>query len=99
MGLEQITSTVWQQIASAGLPSLLMAIAVWWLQKNCSQMVAVLNQERSERLDMMESHVKECEEDRKRINEKVFDLAEKIGELKAANFSLQNKHKNPSNEQ
>ena len=47
---------------------------------------------------MMESHVKECEEDRKRINEKVFDLAEKIGELKAANFSLQNKRKNPSKE-
>ena len=56
---------LWNQIAAAGLPALLMAVAVWWLQKGNNQLVNELNKERSQRLDVMEKHIKECDDDRK----------------------------------
>jgi hypothetical protein len=59
-----IPSEVWEQIASNGLPSLLMAIAVWWLQKGQRELVMELNKERSERIDALEAHVETCDKDR-----------------------------------
>lgn len=56
---------IWTSIASAGLPSLLMAVAVWWLSKGNQQLVAALNAERNERLDSMETHIRDCDADRK----------------------------------
>lgn len=58
---------IWQSIASAGLPSLLMAVAVWWLQKGNAHLVNELNKERSERLDAMEAHITDCDQDRKEL--------------------------------
>lgn len=58
---------IWQSIASAGLPALLMACAVWWLQKGNRELVVELNRERSERLDGMEGHISECDNDRKEL--------------------------------
>lgn len=60
---------LWNQIASAGLPAILMSVAVWWLQKGNTQLVNQLNQERSERLDKMEKHVDECDRDRKELRD------------------------------
>jgi hypothetical protein len=60
---------IWNQIASAGLPALLMAVAVWWLIKGNNQLVNELNRERSERLDKMERHVDECDRDRKELRD------------------------------
>lgn len=60
---------IWNQIASAGLPALLMAIAVWYLQKGNNELVKELNRERSERLDTMERHIKDCDDDRKQLRD------------------------------
>lgn len=60
---------LWQQIASAGLPALLMAAAVWWLQKSNRELVGELNKERSERLDLMEQHIKDCDNDRRELRD------------------------------
>lgn len=46
-----------------------MAIAVWWLQKGNNQLVNELNKERSQRLDVMEKHIKECDDDRKLLRD------------------------------
>ena len=102
MGISEFNDLLLQQLASAGLPALLMAIAVWWLQKSNSNIISAYNKERSERLDMMEQHMRSCDEDRRRISDKLsavsdrmVDMAHQIGELKAANFSLAEKRKNP----
>jgi hypothetical protein len=60
---------LWNQIASAGLPALLMAVAVWYLQKGNNELVKELNRERSERLDTMERHIKDCDDDRKQLRD------------------------------
>jgi hypothetical protein len=60
---------IWNQIASAGLPALLMGVAVWWLIKGNNQLVHELNRERSERLDKMEKHVDDCDRDRKELRD------------------------------
>jgi len=58
---------IWESIARAGLPALLMALAVWWLQKTNRELVGALNSERSERLDAMEQHIVACDADRKEL--------------------------------
>lgn len=58
---------IWQSIASAGLPSLLMAVAVWWLKESNQKLLNELNKERSERLDSMEAHITDCDADRKEL--------------------------------
>jgi hypothetical protein len=60
---------LWNQIASAGLPALLMAVAVWYLQKGNNELVKELNRERSERLDTMEKHIRDCDDDRKQLRD------------------------------
>ena len=60
---------IWNQIAAAGLPALLMGVAVWWLTRSNTELVKELNKERSERLDTMEGHIKDCDEDRKQLRD------------------------------
>lgn len=60
---------IWNQIAAAGLPALLMAVAVWWLQKGNTSLVNELNKERSQRLDAMEAHIKDCDDDRRNLRD------------------------------
>ena len=60
---------IWNSIAAAGLPALLMGVAVWWLTRSNSQLITELNKERSERLDGMESHIQECDRDRKELRD------------------------------
>jgi hypothetical protein len=60
---------IWNSLASAGLPALLMGVAVWWLTRSNSQLISELNKERSERLDAMESHITECDRDRKELRD------------------------------
>lgn len=65
----EIPTEIWESIARAGLPALLMALAVWWLQKTNRELVGALNAERSERLDAMESHIANCDTDRKELRD------------------------------
>ncbi len=63
--LAEIPVNIWEQVASAGVPALLMAVAVWWLQKGNRELVVELNRERSDRIDALEKHVEDCDTDRK----------------------------------
>jgi hypothetical protein len=67
MILAEIPANLWEQIAGAGVPALLMAIAVAWLQKSNRELVMELNRERSERIDGLEKHVEDCDTDRKEL--------------------------------
>lgn len=73
---------IWKQIAAAGLPALLMAVAVWYLHKanqkqgeNQDKLIARLDQERGERLDFMEGHIKACDEDRQDLRKELLRVA------------------------
>lgn len=60
---------IWNALASAGLPAILMGVAVWWLTRSNSQLISELNKERTERLDAMETHIAECDRDRKELRD------------------------------
>ena len=60
---------IWNSLASAGLPALLMGVAVWWLTRSNSQLVTELNKERTGRLDARERHIAECDRDRKELRD------------------------------
>ena len=46
-----------------------MGVAVWWLTRSNSQLITELNKERSERLDILEKHIEDCEKDRKDLRD------------------------------
>ena len=58
---------LWNELASAGLPALLMAMAVWWLQKSNRELLTELNRERTDRLDLMQEQITKCEDDRAKL--------------------------------
>ncbi|MEY4442984.1 MAG: hypothetical protein RL442_1984 [Pseudomonadota bacterium] len=58
---------LWNELASAGLPALLMAMAVWWLQKSNRELLTELNRERTDRLDLMQEQIAKCEDDRAKL--------------------------------
>jgi hypothetical protein len=59
--------SIWETLASSGTPALLMACAVWWLQKGNRELVMELNKERSDRIDTLENHVVNCDKDRSEL--------------------------------
>jgi hypothetical protein len=61
------TPDIWNELASAGLPALLMAMAVWWLQKSNRELLTELNRERTDRLDLMQEQIAKCENDRAKL--------------------------------
>lgn len=61
------TPDIWNELASAGLPALLMALAVWWLQKSNRDLLTELNRERTDRLDLMQEQIRNCEQDRAKL--------------------------------
>lgn len=70
---------LWKQIAAAGLPALLMAIALRYLVNSNTTLITQLNGERSERLDSMEKHMSECDADRKELRVELLRLARIAG--------------------
>ena len=60
---------IWNILADKGLPFVFMAVAVWYLRSSNRELVTELNKERSERLDAMESHITECDKDRKDLRD------------------------------
>lgn len=69
----EIGVNIWEQIASAGLAPLLMACAVWYLQKGNRELVMELNKERSERIGVLEEHVVNCDKDRTELRDMLLD--------------------------
>ena len=67
--MTELDIAIVKSIAEAGLPAMLMAAAVYWLQRSNTKLVNQLNAERSERLDAMEQHVKDCDTDRKELRD------------------------------
>lgn len=44
-----------------------MALAVWWLQKSNRDLLTELNRERTDRLDLMQEQIQNCEQDRAKL--------------------------------
>lgn len=82
---------IFSSIATAGLPALLMAIAIRYLMKanekqaeSNERLIARLDQERSERLDAMEAHIQACDKDRNELRQQLMRvLGMGSGELRA----------------
>lgn len=81
--------SVWDQIIAAGLPSVLMAMAVWWLQRSNASLVGELHMERKERLDAMSAELQRlrersdrCEADRLELHRQFAHLIRDNPELK-----------------
>lgn len=73
--------SVWDQIIAAGLPAVLMALAVWWLQRSNTTLVGELHVERKERLDAMAGEMErlrqrsdDCETDRLELHKQFARL-------------------------
>lgn len=73
--------SIFQSIASAGLPAVLMAIAVWYLQKSNAELITQLNKEREERLCTLEAHIETCDKERSQLREKVIEMALRLGKV------------------
>ena len=72
---------IWEQLATAGLPALLMALAVWYLKSSNDKLVAELHKEREERLDSMAAELDRlrersdaCERDRLELHRQMAEL-------------------------
>lgn len=74
-----------KQLVSAGLPILMMAFAVWWLNKKSEagaaaaqatqkEFIAALNQERNERIQILEEKSDICEKDRYSLREQLIEI-------------------------
>lgn len=68
-------------LVGAGLPSLLMAVAVCHLNKSNNVLIQELNREREERLDAMQAHIEKleaksdtCERDRLELHRQIAKL-------------------------
>ena len=70
---------LWKQIAAAGLPAVLMAVAVWYLVRGNNGLITQLNSERSAHLNLMETHMSECDADRKELRFELLRLARLAG--------------------
>jgi hypothetical protein len=76
-----LISSIWTAIISAGLPAILLALAVRYLSTGNNVLVEQLNKERGERLDAMEGHITKlqersdnCERDRLELHKQVAVL-------------------------
>ncbi len=71
-----------KQLAAASVPVALMFYAIRWLvganekqQESNRELVQQLNAERSDRLDKMETHIRECDEDRRNLRAELLRIA------------------------
>ena len=76
-----IITSIWTSLLSAGLPAVLLALAVKWLSAGNKVLINQLNEERGERLDAMEKHISKlqersdsCERDRLELHKQVAVL-------------------------
>lgn len=73
--------TVWDQIIAAGLPAVLMALAVWWLQRSNTTLVGELHVERKERLDSMAAEMQRLRERSDRCEADRLELHKQFARL------------------
>lgn len=69
---------IWNQVAAAGLPCLLLSVAVWWLQRSNAEFHAENRTQWEKRFEMLNSHYKECDTDRKKLRKQLDDLTERF---------------------
>lgn len=80
---QQLLTSLVQGIGSAGLPCVMMAVVVWYLQKSNRELITQLNTERDERLTTMESHMEACDKERSELRGQLLDFAIRIGHVEA----------------
>lgn len=72
--MDDIYTKIITLAAGSGLPALLMIVAIRWLQSSNKELLQELNKERDERMTLMESHITECDADRKDLRNRLIDL-------------------------
>ena len=55
-----------------GFPVLLLLVAIYWMNRNNSDLFGRLHAERAERLDKLEAMAASCEKDRRQLWEKLL---------------------------
>jgi hypothetical protein len=61
-------------VASQGPLCGVLLLAVWWLTRNNKAILDAYNKERDDRITGLETHVNECNDDRKKIRDQMVDL-------------------------
>lgn len=54
----------------------ILLVAIWWMNRTNSELIARLHVERAERLDRLETAIAECERDRKELWLKILQHTE-----------------------
>jgi len=54
----------------------ILLVAIWWMNRTNSELIARLHVERAERLDRLETAISECERDRKELWQKILQHTE-----------------------
>lgn len=78
---QQLVNSLVQGIGTAGLPALMMAMAVWYLQKSNRELITQLNTERDERLTTMEKHMDVCDKERGELRSQLIEFAKRLGHV------------------
>jgi hypothetical protein len=71
---DDLTAKLLSAAVSSGLPGLLMIFAIRWLQASNKELLTELNKERDERMSLLESHITECDTDRKDLRNKLLEI-------------------------
>lgn len=79
--METLWTPLMQGIGAAGLPAVLMAVAVWYLQKTNGALITQLNAERKDQLTLLSAHVAACDAERAELRGKLLDFAIRLGQV------------------
>ena len=81
--MDELFQIIWKGAAASGLPLLMLIYAIRWLQGNNRELITELNNERKERLNLLEEHVSECDRDRTDLRQQIINLMQS-GQIQAA---------------
>ena len=86
--MDPFWSAVVEGLIKAGVPAVLLAVAVWWLVRGNSALINEIRNERkahfetiAQRVNEQAKHIQVCDEDRAKLHEKHLDLALRMVDL------------------
>jgi len=86
--MDPFWSAIVEGLVKAGIPALLMAVAVWWLVRGNSGLIKELQEERRAHMETLEArvedqsvHIQRCDEDRAKLHEKHLELALRMADM------------------
>lgn len=78
-------AALWEKLittaAGTGLGTLLLILAIWWLNRSHDKLLSELQTERKQRFEVLERRSEICEEDRRELHKEIHGLQSKVAEL------------------